>query len=81
MNVLLKVHNDENLLMLKSSEMEAFCVQLSLLREACVDFVVQLPAEVAYLMLEYVDDESFSSAAKISRQWANVCRGSKKARY
>lgn len=55
--------------------MEAFKKLIAFIRETnTVNFIAQLPYEVAHMILEYLDDESFFSAAKTSRQWAKVCR-------
>lgn len=61
--------------------MEAFRAQLSFMREVCVNFIVKLPPEIAYIILGYLDNESFTSAAKVSHHWANRCRSSAPIRH
>lgn len=55
--------------------MEAFRVLISRIRQPeSVDFITQLPLEIALLILKCLDDDSFRSAAKVSQQWAKICR-------
>lgn len=61
--------------------MEAFKGLIAFIRgPAKVDFIAKLPVEVAHLILENLNNESFSSVAGVSRQWAKVCRSCKRRR-
>lgn len=61
--------------------MEAFRNLISFIRGTeDVDFIAELPLEIALLILKYLDDESFSASARVSRQWAEICRRSNRVR-
>lgn len=65
----------------QAAHMEAFRVLISFIwNPKSVDFITQLPLEVTLLILKYVDDESFSSVANVSQQWAKICRCSGRRR-